>query len=97
MSSFVRDSKFRHTVVSVSRRESHYEQLKISNAASDGNGITANSKFLAYIESGGSGSAIGVLPLASTGKTHVPITAPTYQQPLIRAHGQPVQVRFLCF
>ena len=38
---------------------------------------------------------IGVLPLSSVGKNHIPITAKAYQQPLIRAHSQ--AVADICF
>lgn len=34
---------------------------------------------------------MAVLPLSSVGKNHVPVRSPAYQQPLIRAHAQPVQ------
>ena len=64
MSTFVRESKFRHTVISLSRRENFYEQLKVSNAAFEGNGISSSSKFLAYIDIGGGGSNIGLLFLS---------------------------------
>lgn len=53
--------------------------------------IVCNSQYLAYIDSTGGGSSVGVLPLTSYGKNHVPISSPAYQQPIIRAHGQPVQ------
>jgi coronin-7 len=95
MSSFVRESKLRQMSVALSGRENHYEQLKISNVASDNNSLAANDRFLAYIDSGGGGSAVAVLPLSSVGKNHIPTTAPTYQQPLIRAHSQ--AVTDLCF
>lgn len=59
MSSFVRESKFRNIVPAVGKRETWYEQLKVADsAASDGNGITSNSRFLAYADSGG-----GMMPL----------------------------------
>jgi coronin-1B/1C/6 len=90
MASFVRESKFRHVVLAPFKREQCYDQLKIANHPSDSDGIASNSKFFAYADAGGSGSAIAVLPLTSTGKNHVPVTAPSYQQPLIRAHAQSV-------
>lgn len=37
------------------------------------------------------GSCVGLLPLSSVGKNHVPVKSPAYQQPLIRAHSQAVQ------
>jgi coronin-1B/1C/6 len=90
MSSFVRESKFRHVVLAPFKRETCYDQLKIASHAVDGDGVASNSKFLAYADASGSGSAIGVLPLSNVGKNHVPITAPSYQQPLLRAHAQSV-------
>ena len=90
MSSFVRESKIRQIVPSLTPRETHYEQLRVSNVANESNSLTASDKFLAYIDSGGGGSAVAVLPLSSVGKNHIPTIAPTYQQPLIRAHAQPV-------
>lgn len=113
MTSFVRDSKFRHVHSALPPREQFYEQLRVANNASDGNYLTSNSKFVAYVDSsaGGAvitifslrqvstnyisfnstGSAVAVLPLSSVGKNHIPILAPTYQQPLLRAHSAPVQ------
>ena len=88
-SSIVRESKYRHTHVTRVRREEDYENLRLSTTASDGNLITCNSLFMAYIES--APGAIGVLPLTSVGKNHVPVMAPSYQQPLIRGHSSPVQ------
>jgi WD40 repeat protein len=95
MASFVRESKIRHMTTTLAPKEVHYEQLKVSNVANDNNMVTANDKFLAYIDSGGGGSVVAVLPLTSVGKNHIPVLAPSYQQPLVRAHSQPVQD--LCF
>jgi coronin-7 len=95
MTSFVRESKIRHMTTTLAPKETHYEQLKVSNVANDNNMVTANEKFLAYIDSGGGGSVVAVLPLTSVGKNHIPVLAPSYQQPLVRAHSQPVQD--LCF
>ena len=91
MASFLRESKFRHIVQAPSKHENFYEQLKLFSHQIDGDGIAANSKFLGYIEASGSGSCVAVLPLGNTGKNHVPVLAPSYQQPLIRAHSQSVQ------
>jgi len=91
MATFVRESKFRHSHVVLSPREEYYEQLRVSGTASDGNSLTCNSQFLAFIDNAGGGAAVAVLPLSSVGKNHIPILAPTYQQPLIRAHSSPVQ------
>ena len=88
-SSVVRESKYRHIHVACAKREEHYENLRLSTTASDGNLITCNSLFLAYLES--AAGAIAVLPLHSVGKNHVPVMAPSYQQPLIRGHSSPVQ------
>ena len=88
-SSVVRESKYRHTQVTRVKREEFYENLRLSTTASDGNLITCNSLFFAYLES--AAGAIAVLPLNSVGKNHVPVMAPSYQQPLIRGHSSPVQ------
>lgn len=90
MSSFLRESKYRHISVSIDKREFHYEALRIHNAASDNPLLTANSKFLAYVDAAGGGSAVAVLPLSSVGKNHIPVLAPSYQQPLIRGHSQTI-------
>ena len=92
MASF-RDSKLRNLNLKLVGREEFYEQLKVSNAANDNNMIAASGQFLSYIEHGG--SAVAVLPLSSVGKNHIPVLAPTYQQPLIRQHTQ--QVRDIAF
>lgn len=54
MSGFVRESKFRNIFPTVGKRETWYEQLKVADASSsDGCGISSNSNFLAYADSGG--------------------------------------------
>ena len=54
MSSFVRESKFRNIVPTVAKREDWYEQLKVADSSSNDNyGVTSNSRFLAYTDSGG--------------------------------------------
>ena len=90
MSAFY-ESKFKHTIVALAKKENHYETLKTYQSQNDINGLTSNSKFFAYIDSNGSGSCIGVLPHSSVGKNHVPISSPAYQQPILRAHSQSVQ------
>ena len=91
MASFVRESKFRHSAVTLTKREQHYENLKTYQCQNDINGVAGNSTFFAYIDTTGTGSALAVLPLTSVGKNHVPISSPAYQQPIIRAHGQSIQ------
>jgi WD40 repeat protein len=91
MSSFVRECKLRQSAVTVTKKEQHYENLKTFQLQTDVNGISANSLFLAYADTTGTGSALAVLLLSSTGKNHVPISSPAYAQPIIRAHGQSVQ------
>eukprot|EP01035_Chromulina_nebulosa_P019759 gene19759-25691_t len=92
MSHFTNPSRFRNIEVKLSPRDQWYEQLRVSSISVDGtNGITVNSKFLAYVDSSGSNTSVAVLPLTSTGKNHIPILASAYQQPVIRAHSQVVQ------
>lgn len=91
MSSFVKEFKLRQSAVTMSKRESHYENLKTFQNPTDVNGVAASTAFLAYIDSTGTGSALAVLPHSSTGKNHVPVSSPAYVQPLIRAHGQGIQ------
>lgn len=89
MANFLRESKYKNIVVDGYPKEACYEQLRTvtSTISSDSNMLTANSKFFAYIDSSGGGSAVGVLPYSSVGKNHVPITSTAYQQPIIRAHS----------
>lgn len=60
MASFIRDSKFRNTVTTLTPREQWYEQLKVGDVStsSDGNGITASSAFLAYVDNAGGAYSI---------------------------------------
>jgi hypothetical protein len=81
-------SKFRDGQVLA---KSQYENLKTSQFQSDINGVAANAHFLAYIDCAGAGSAVAVLPHASVGKNHVPLSSPAYAQPIIRAHAQRVE------
>ena len=54
MSGFLRESKFRNIVPAVSKRDAWYEQLKVADSSStDGNGLTSNSCYIAYADSGG--------------------------------------------
>ena len=76
-SSVVRESKYRHTHISRVKREEDYENLRLTTNASDGNLITCNSLFLAYLEN--AAGAIGVLPLSSVGKNHVQVLAPSFR------------------
>jgi hypothetical protein len=55
MSSFVRESKYRHIVVSVKKKEFHYEQLRVVDHHTDNNSLSVNSKFLAYTDVSGGG------------------------------------------
>jgi hypothetical protein len=60
MASFIRDSKFRNTVTTLSPREQWYEQLKVGEVSSstDGQGVAASSAFLAYIDNAGGGTLV---------------------------------------
>lgn len=91
MASFTRESKLRQSAVTLSKREHHYENLKTFQVQNDVNSIAANSLFLAYVDTTGTGSSLAVLPHSSTGKNHVPISSPAYAQPIVRAHGQGIQ------
>lgn len=94
----IRDSKFRHIVGSLAKREEWYENLNVASNVSDSNMMSASSKFFAYVDSSGGGSTLSVLPYTSVGKNHIPITASSYQLPLVRGHaGQIVDVEFSPF
>jgi coronin-7 len=89
MASFVRESKFRNIEVKLDNRDKFYDQLRIFNGSIEGcNLLATNSKYLAYIDATGSGTALGLLPLTSVGKVH---GAAGSQLPLIRAHAQAIQ------
>jgi len=91
MASFLRESKYKNVLITGAPREACYEQLRpVTSSTSESNMLSANSKFLAYIDAAGGGSALAVLPLSSVGKNHIPITSSAYQMPLIRAHTCPV-------
>ncbi len=70
-----------------------YDNLKTYSSVTidQTNKVITNDTFLAYLDSNGSGSTVGVFPLTSYGKNHIPVNSPAYQQPLIRAHSQVVQ------
>ena len=55
MTSFVRESKYRHVVCALAPKEQAYEQLRIANVQSDGNMVSCNSQFLAYTDSAAGG------------------------------------------
>eukprot|EP01039_Chlorochromonas_danica_P002620 gene2620-2863_t len=80
-------------VTLLSNPESLYENLKTYSptASTGGVHLAANSKFFAYLDAAGSGGSVGLLPLSSYGKNHIPISSPAYQQPVIRAHSQLVE------
>jgi coronin-1B/1C/6 len=64
MASFGRESKFRHCVVQVAKRESCYENIKTLVPQNDVNGVAGNSSMFCYLDPSGSGSALGVLPVS---------------------------------
>jgi len=85
-------SKYRSSVVSVNKRETFYENLKVTGSSSssqqsDINNLSCNTKYFSYVDSTGSGSALGIISLSSVGKNHIPVLSLTYNQPLIRAHS----------
>lgn len=93
-------SKYRSSVVSLNKRESFYENLKVSSSSpssqqSDVNNLSSNSKYFSYVDSTGSGSALGIIDLSSVGKNHIPVMSLTYSQPLIRAHS--ASIADFCF
>ena len=95
MASFgIRESKYRNTIVSVSKREKFYENIKDASLQEPTCGLTATTTSFAYHSSQGGGSAIGVLPLTSTGKNHVPLVSAAYQQPLIRYGAVVTDIQF---
>eukprot|EP01040_Poterioochromonas_malhamensis_P007628 gene7628-8237_t len=63
---------------------------EVETVQAEATSIAVNTHFFAYLESQGSGSSIAVLPYTSVGKNHIPVNSPAYQQPIIRAHSQPV-------
>lgn len=95
MASFgIRESKYRNTIVTVSKREKFYENIKDASLQEPTLGLTATTSSFAYHSSQGCGSAIGVLPLTSTGKNHVPLISAAYQQPLIRYGAVVTDIQF---
>ena len=95
MASFgIRESKYRNTIVTVSKREKFYENIKDASLQEPTLGLTATTSLFAYHSSQGGGSAIGVLPLTSTGKNHVPLVSAAYQQPLIRYGAVVTDIQF---
>ncbi len=66
MTSFLRESKFRHTFVQLDKREKYYESAMLKAANVEGNSITANSKYISYIDA--SYNAIGILPVDKPGR-----------------------------
>mmetsp|Transcript_17781 Transcript_17781/g.54375 ORF Transcript_17781/g.54375 Transcript_17781/m.54375 type:complete len:937 (-) Transcript_17781:464-3274(-) len=85
MASFIRDSKFRHVVPSLSPRDQWYENLKVSDRGVATSLLACSHHFLAHAHGSANGNSVCVLPLTSTGKNHVPVDATAYQVPLIRA------------
>ena len=78
--------------MSVSKREKFYENIKDASLLEPTLGLTATTTSFAYHSS--QGSAIGVLPLTSTGKNHVPMVSAAYQQPLIRYGALVTDIQF---
>jgi len=85
MSSFVRESKFRHLLPELSPRDQWYENLNISDTNVTQSLLACSHHFFAHAHGSANGNAVCVLPLSSTGKNHVPISATAYQVPLIQA------------
>lgn len=87
MASFGSESKYRHSIGKRTPREQWYENLSISSRSIDTSLIDANAHFFAYAHGSGNGNALSVLPLTSTGKNHIPVSAAAYQLPLVRCGG----------
>ncbi|KAK0561686.1 Coronin-like protein crn1 [Tilletia horrida] len=68
MSRFVRPSKYRHVFGNAARKESSYDNVKVSNNAWDTNLIAANGKFISVNWNVSGGGAFAVIPVARTGK-----------------------------
>ena len=67
MTSFLRESKFRHTIVQLDKREKFYESAMLKTASNvEGNSMTANSKYISYIDV--SRNAIGTIPVNNPGR-----------------------------
>jgi coronin-1B/1C/6 len=68
MSRFVRSSKYRHVFGKAANNEQSYIGIKLTKTAWDSNYIKVNPQFLALCWETAGGGAVGVIPLAQTGK-----------------------------
>ena len=75
MSRFVRPSKFRHVFGTPNKRDSTYDNLKVSRNAWDTNLAKVNDKFLSINLEAGGGGSFAVVPLERVGK--LPTEMPT--------------------
>ncbi|CCD27141.1 coronin NDAI_0J02490 [Naumovozyma dairenensis CBS 421] len=80
---FVRASKYRHVFGQASKRELHYENVKVTNNAWDSNILQTNGKFISVNWNSSGGGAFAVIPVEEVGK------APD-QVPLFRGHTSQV-------
>lgn len=68
MSRFVRPSKYRHVYPNVGKKETSYENVKVSNNAWDTNLVAANGKYVSINWNASGGGAFAVLPVDRPGK-----------------------------
>ena len=94
MASLANKGRYNHLFPKTHKRQFCYESLCVASSSqirSDGGAsIAASTRFLAYPDVSGGGSAVAILPITSYGRRHVPTTAATYQQPLFKLHSSKV-------
>ena len=85
---------YNHLFPKTHKRQFCYESLAVASSsqirADGGASVAASTRFFAYPDVCAGGSAVAVLPLTSYGRRHVPTTAKTYQQPLLKLHSSQV-------
>jgi len=70
---FVRKSKFRHVFGTPAKKESCYENFRVTNCAFEGTFIAANGKWIAFCVEVGGGGAFVVIPVDRKGRLDVDI------------------------
>jgi len=79
MSTFVRQSKYRHVFGTNARREECYDQIKVTRSAWDSNKVAASTKSLSVIWEAGGGGAFVPINYSDSGKR-------TPNPPLVSGH-----------